>query len=1088
MHISTPRSNLIARFLAVFLICCSSVYASSEQTGKQKVTVVATDATLESVFKQIEKQTGLRFMYAVDALDVKEKVTVVFEKVTLDEVLESLLGKRGIEWVYREGVVSLKSIKWAVVSSDVDSNSILTVSGRVFDSKNNPVPGATIIVKGGRKGTKSLGDGGFILSGVEPNAVLVVSHVGFEKVEVVAHAGVMNIKMNEETGVLDETVIVGYGTTTKRFNTGNVTTIRSDEISQSPVSDPLLALQGRVPGMTILQTTGLSGGEVKVQIRGINSLRNGTVPLFIIDGVPYMPSVIGNTEFESYGALGKVISALNFINPGDIESIDVLKDADATAIYGSRGANGVVLITTKKGKVGDTKLGVNVNIGWQSLARKRKMLNTPQYLEMRREAFNNDGENITLENAPDLVLWDTTKYTDWQKVLVGGTAKYTDAQTSISGGNNLVQYLIGGNYHKETTIYPGEFYSRRLGTHFSIMGSSSNHKFKSSITGGYTTNRVNYPGADFAGNTNLPPNAPSVYDSNGRLNWENSTWENPFAKLVSEVSEGETNNLIANIDVSYRIFQELLFKINIGYNEITNNTFSASLLAGKSPKQLLTEKAFASYLNNRTSSWISEPQITYLKNFSGHSLNFLLGLTMQESRSSGNFTYAGGISEDALVRFPGAASFFFVRGNGSRYKYLAGFGRLGYTLNDRYLLNLTLRRDGSSRFGPKKRFSNFGSVGVGWLFSEEALTKDYLPLISFGKLRGSYGVTGNDQIGDYQYLDRYEFVESNYQNEKGLKVIGLHNPDFVWEKTRKFELGIELGLVKNRIFLTSSYYRNRSDNQLAAYELPVMSGATTIVGNIPITIQNNGWEITASSDVVKASFFNWSANFNLSIMRNKLLSDETGALGRERLGKSLSTINIYQALGVNPNTGIYQFANKEGKPASVSLADGYHSDVDLAPTLIGAVQNSFRFKEIQLDVFFNYVKQKGNSGLFDPNWMPGRIRNQSPVVLDRWTHVGDNVEIQKFSQKDELVENYAARMNSSGNYTNASFVRCKNAMLSWQMTQRWCRAMHLSACRVYLQAQNLFTITNYPGWDPETLFTNVIPPLRTFTTGIQVTL
>jgi TonB-linked SusC/RagA family outer membrane protein len=1052
--------------------------------------VIANDATLETVFRQIEKQSGLRFMYSVDAVDVAERVTVAFEKVALDDVLGSLLGKKGVEWVYREDVISLKSNIQNFKSEDTAKkakNLIETIVGKVLDAKGAPVPGATVIKKGSRKGTKTDSYGGFSLSGVDINSILVITHIGFETKEVVVSSTIINIRLNQAAGLLDETVIVGYGTTTQRFNTGNVTSIKAEEIARNPVSDPLLSLQGKVPGMIITQTTGLTGGQINVQIRGQNSINSGTLPLFIVDGVPYQPTV-AITTLGSYGALGSAISALNFLNPQDIESIDVLKDADATSIYGSRGANGVILITTKKGKSGDTRFDVNFGSGIQQLSRRRKLLNTPEYLAMRREAFQNDGESPTVENAPDLLMWDTTRNVDWQETLLGHTANYTDANASLSGGTNLIQYILGGNYHKETTIFPGDFSSSRMGSHFSIGGMSQNQRLRSSLTGNYTVTNTNFPGIDFSTEITLPPNAPTIFDSNGNLNWENSTWKNPYSQLLTNRFDAQTTNLVYNVDVSYRFFKNIILKANIGYNELRNNTFSADLIAGRPPAEQRSARASASYVNSKFMSWISEPQMSYFNSIGRSTFNILLGSTLLGNTSDGTFSYLSGILQDALVRFPGAATYSLIRGNGSKYRYQAIFSRIGYIFDDKYIVNLTVRRDGSSRFGPKEQLSNFWSVGLGWIFTQEKFLREHIPFIKYGKIRMSYGISGNDQVGDYQYLDRYGFVENVYQGEKGLRVIGLFNPYFEWEKTRKSELGLEMGLLNDKIYVTGSYYLNKSNNQLLSYSLPAMTGGSSILGNVPVTIHNSGLELVLTSHNLETKTFKWLTTANLSITKNKLLSDEMNLMGKSRIGRPLSAISLYTALGVNPETGEYQFADEEGKPAGPLEADGFSTFGTLAPSLFGGIQNSFSYKGLQLDVFFQYVKQKGKRGIYEPDWVPGMIRNQSNDVLDRWRKPGDISMSQRLSQNTSLANNYSIYLASTANYVDASFVRLKNISVSWQMPDKWKEKMRVRSSRIYLQAQNLLTITKYAGWDPETQSVTVIPPLRVVTVGIQITL
>lgn len=1093
MCISTPRSSLVVRFLSVFLLCCTSLYASVDQTGKQKVTVVGTDVTLETVFRQIEKQTGLRFMYAVDAVDVKEKVTVMFEKVMLDEVLESLLGKKGIEWVYREGVISLKMQLKKSVNTTVDADSTqgpqITISGKVLDVLGMPIPGATVLVKGTRKGTKTDANGNFTLAG-NSGMILVISSVGFETKEMKGTTSPLVVHMSVSVNTLDETVIKGgYYSTTRRYNIGNAVTITSEDIEKQPVSDPLLALQGRVPGMIITQTTGLQGGEVKVQIRGRNSLNSGVVPLFIIDGMPYSPSITAPAA-TSFGALGNVISALNFINPRDIETIDVLKDADATAIYGSRGANGVVLITTKRGKIGKTKVDLNVYKGWGDIARKRKMMNTPEYLKMRHEAFRNDmvtpsADRFDIGYAPDLMLWDTTRYTDWQKELLGGSAAYTDMQASVSGGTTNVQYLVGGNFHKETTVYPGDFSSKNGGGHFNITGVSGNQKMKTALTGSYSIRGTNFPGVDFARDISLPPNAPKVFDTYGRLNWENSTWENPYAKLKSQILNAHTSNLVNSINVSYTLIPGLTALANLGYNELWNDNFSARTIAGLPPEAQATGSAFSTFMTSKSRGWNFEPQVSYNVNIGPGSANLLAGATMLGTKSEQQTIITFGIKDDALVRNPAAGSGYFVRSAGTKYKYLAFFGRASYNLKDRYLMNLTVRRDGSSRFGPRKQFATFGSIAAGWIFSEESFVKSNLSFLSYGKVRMSYGTTGNDQITDYGYLDRYDFQNLEYQGTKGLAVVGIFNSDFSWELTKKAEVGLEMGFIHDRIFLSSSYYRNRSSRQLIGYPLPSITGASNISGNLPAVIQNAGLEFLLTSKNISRKNFEWTSSFNLSANRNKLVSYTGLGFIYAKVGKSISTVEVNKLLGVDPKSGTYIFSDNSGKPTSIDGAARIAS-VDINPVFLGGFQNTFRIKSFQVDILLQYVKQKGVNGIFDPQSLPGQRKNQSEILNSSWHREGDISSYQKFNQNFELAWSYLGMLASDKGFEDASFIRCKNVSLSWQVPSRILKTLKIPTFRLYAQGQNLFTITKYSGWDPETQSVSSIPPLRVMTFGLQI--
>ncbi|WP_255373271.1 SusC/RagA family TonB-linked outer membrane protein [Chitinophaga sp. YR627] len=1022
-------------------------------------------------------------------MDVKERVSVELEKVTLDEVLECLLGKKGLEWMYRDGVVSLKMrlMHFKYESLNGQEPTII-VSGRILDAHGEPVLGATVIIKGSKRGTKTDADGRFSLSDVIPNSKLLVSCIGFQNQEFDATGKSMIIKLSEVVSELDATIIKGgYYRITPRFNTGNVFSIKAEEIKNQPVADVLLAMQGRVPGMVISQTTGVQGGEVKVQIRGQNSIKSGTVPLFIVDGVPYSPSITG-LPGAGFGAVGNIISTLSFINPADIESIDVLKDADATAIYGSRGANGIVLITTRRGKIGSIKVDINLNRGLQNVGKRRAQLTTKQYLEMRREAFENDGIEPTTQNAPDLLVWDTSRYTDWHKEMIGGIAGYTDAQSTISGGVNGMQYLIGGNYHKETTIYPGDFETQRGGAHFNISGYSPDQNFRATLTGNYSVNGSNFPGGDFASNVNLPPNAPPGYNDDGSLNWANSTWMNPYRQLISNVYELKTNNLLTNIDVSYNVFPGLMVRSNLGYNEMRNSVFRGTTIAGINPAFQGNARASALYADTYIRSWIMEPQISYFKEFGRGTLNFLSGITLQSNRNEATTLNATGISQDALIRNRQAANAFTSNGVGSLYKYMAFFSRIGYTYNDRYLLNITVRRDGSSRFGSRKQFANFGSVGAGWIFSEEEIVHKVFPFLNYGKLRISYGTTGNDGIGDYQYLDRYDFQNQLYQGNKGLQVIGIFNPDFAWEVTKKSEVGLELSIMKN-VFTSASYYSNLSNNQLLESPLPAMAGASSILSNQLAKIRNSGLEIIFTSKNINKKNIEWSSSLNVTFSRNKLLSYPSNVPIVAKEGRSLSVKDLYKFVGLDKEKGTYLFESADGKP--VSANEGAKADatsVDLAPNFYGGIQNNLKYRSFRLDVFFQYVKQMGYRGEFDPNYVPGVMRNQPEIVLNRWTDKGSTANYQRFNQNYQLQSDFSAYLSSNAAYTKASFIRCKNVSLSWELPTKLRERMKLSGARIYMLGQNLFTVTNYPGWDPETRSTLVIPPLRTITFGIQITL
>ncbi|WP_170117457.1 SusC/RagA family TonB-linked outer membrane protein [Chitinophaga ginsengisoli] len=886
--------------------------------------------------------------------------------------------------------------------------------------------------------------------------------------------------------VLDETVIIGYGTTTQRFNTGNVTTVKGDFIAGQSGTNVLMALQGRVPGMLITQTGGVSGMAMKVQIRGQNSLVNGTQPLFIINGIPYNPIMTGGLGSQIWGDKA---SAFNFVNPEDVESIEVLKDADATAIYGSRGANGVVLITTRKGQPGKTQLTVNVSRGFGQTARKVKLLNTPQYIAMRREAFRNDGVTPTERNAIDLLKWDTSRYTDWQKELIGGTASLTNVQASVSGGNKSMQYLLSGYYRKEGTVFPGNFGDNRGGVHFSTSGASADQRFKATFTGSFMADKTTLPGLDFTSKIMLPPNAPTAYLEDGSLNY---AWLNPYIGLVGPLFDAHVKNVLGNAGLQYRLLPGLVLKTTMGYNWLTGKSQTILPIAMYAPPTRNTRTGSLHQYEYEAISRIIEPQLSYVYQQRALRLELLLGGTIQGYNETRENINGDGFKDDLLIRNIAYADSVYGKTEGAAYRYVALFGRTGLNWKNRYLLNISLRRDGSSRFGPRKQFATFAAVGAGWIFSEEPFLCHLRKVLSFGKLRLSYGTTGNDQIGDYQYLDQYSDVSGSYQGVVGLQPSRLFNADFAWELTQKSEAGLELGFLNDKILFSASHFIYRSSNQLVAYPLPDITGAGSIIGNLSAVIRNTGWEFVLSTKQIRKDQFEWASSFNISFGRNKLVQypDPTIAIpGTSRYveGKPLSQLYVATSMGVDPATGAYLFADADRHPVPAEKAAETQS-VNSYPVFFGGWQNSLRLGRFQLEVLLQFTKQMGINTTFDPSFMPGYQQNQYAVVLSRWQRQGDMTDRQRYTQNGTLREGYKKAIQSDLGYEDASFIRCRYMEAAWLLPEKMQGRLHLHDSRLYIQAQNLFTLTNYKGLNPETQSRTAIPPLRVLSAGLKISL
>lgn len=963
------------------------------------------------------------------------------------------------------------------------------IQGRVVNENGKPLPGAIVSVKGSFQRTVTDAKGKFTIQAVT-GQTLIISSVGYDNSEVqVSSDKALTIQMELNLASLLNTAVVnkGYYTTTQRLNTGNVSAIKTAEIEEQPVGNPLATMEGRAPGVIVTQSNGLPGAGFSVEIRGQNSILNGNGPLYLIDGVPFTNTSISLGVISANGFQ----SPFNSINPGDIESIEILKDADATAIYGSRGANGVVLITTRKGKAGKTKLNINAYTGIGKITRMIDLLNTQQYIQMRREAFTNDKLTPDIYNAPDLMAWDTSRYTDWKKLLTGGSATITDAQASLSGGNTQTQFLLGSSFHRETTVFPGHLSDTRGAFHFNITHNSTDDKFKAALTAGYSVDNDNLIGQDLTAAIRLSPNAPALYDSTGALNWSEggASYSNPLAYLLQK-STANTDYLMSNMVLRYQLLPGLNLKANLGYCSMQlQQTF---IYPGASLNPAFNFTGFAEYSNNNFKSWIVEPQAEYQNEWGKSKLEVLIGTSFQEEKTNGSIAYASNFSSDALLNSPSAAGSILVHNNNSLYHYQAVFGRINFNWGDRYLLNLTGRRDGSSRFGPDRQFSNFGAIGAAWIFSKTAFIREVLPLLKYGKLRGSIGTTGNDQIGDYQFLNTYSSSIYPYQGQIGLVPTQLSNPDYSWEKNRKSELGIELGFIDNRLTAMVSYYRNRSSNQLINYTLPIQSGFNSIIRNFPSLVQNTGWEYQLNAVVVKSKSFTWDAALNLTVARNKLLEfpnlSSTGYANKYEIGKPLNIIKLIHVSGVDPQTGVFQFTDKDGHLTSTpSIPEDYTIIKDLTPAYYGGVSNRLQYKGLGLNLFFQFVKQKGFNDAYN-NPTPGSMTNQPVDVQNRWKKPGDHTNTQLYTTTDPGTTAYSYySAYSDAAVSDASFIRLKTASLSYSLPTTWSSRIKTGLIRFYLQGQNLITFTGYKGGDPELRNTASLPPLKRFTAGVQLT-
>jgi TonB-linked SusC/RagA family outer membrane protein len=1074
---------------------------------QDKISISVKDASLADILRQIAKKAETTIWFKDDDVAAYKGISYEAKNKALNDILHQLLDSKGLL------VTDLGNNSYGIRKKtpaqpvELGEDTIALIRGRITDENGSPLIGASIVIKGTGRGASTGDDGSFKIDHVKSSSrTAVVSMIGYSTIEYqIPTSNFLTISLKPVTSELDETIVVAYGTKIKRFSTENIVSISAKEIENQPINNPILALQGRVPGLTIEQATGLSGSGIKIRIQGQNSMTRGNDPFYVIDGVPYVSqllpnlgTILGTSVFPQNG------NPLAFINPADIESIDVLKDADATAIYGSRAANGAILITTKKGKAGAMHVSLNFQTGFGQVPRKLKLLNTPEYIEMRKEAKMNDGRPIGANDYDINGAWSDKTYHDWQKELLGGKAKYNDAQVSLSGGSSNVQYLIGTGYHKESTVFPTDLADTKVNINFNLTASSIDRRFSAVFSASFLNDDNRLPTIDLTRNAmELAPNAPDLKNPDGSLNWGKNDQgtstlgtNHPLAKITA-LYKSKTDNLLANAALSYNILRTLTFKTSIGYNSLSTDELTTDPASVWAPEFASFVTRTANYGENSIKTWLVEPQLSFDHQFLNSKLNILIGATVQEMNSSRKQISGSGYTSDDVLENVGSATTVSIPPGTtiqSQYKYNAGFFRFNYNLRDKYILNLSGRRDGSSRFGSANRFHNFGAVGAAWLFSSEKFFSPLAKIIDFGKLRISYGTTGNDQIGDYVYLSLYSYNTPPvpYLGAPSLLQNKLTNPYIQWEETKKLSFGLDLGLFSDRVLVNCNYFINRSSNLINFGELPSTAGPRYLDINLPAIIRNSGLEVLLSTVNIAKKEFKWSSSFNLTVSRNSLqkfdnLSNSTYA-NDFIIGQSINIIKAYQFKGVDSKEGRYIYADKNGNLTDIPNSDPENRTVVINkdPKFFGGLGNTISYKGLQLDFLLQVVKQLGPKYWPAP---PGFNKTNQPVwVLDRWQNSGDERSFQKFAVTDSKAINaYYNLPFSDAFYVDASYIRLKNASLSYALPSMIRNKFSLENGRVFINCQNLFTITSFKGLDPETQSSTSLPPLRVFTAGFQLT-
>ncbi|WP_266365747.1 SusC/RagA family TonB-linked outer membrane protein [Tellurirhabdus rosea] len=951
-----------------------------------------------------------------------------------------------------------------------------TVSGRVTDEKGEALPGVSVSLKGTTRGTSTDNTGRFQLVVPGPEAVLVFSYIGYANQEItVGNRQSFDVKLVSDEQNLNEVVVVGYGTQRKSDITGSLSSVSAKEIRATPITGVGQALQGRAAGVFVTQASNAPGGGVSIRVRGGNSINAGNEPLYVIDGFPV------------YNENGPNL------NPNDIESMEILKDASATAIYGSRGANGVVLITTKRGKSGQNRIELETYYGIQNVRKQIPMLNAREYAQLVNEAQVNAGRPVVFTDAQLATFGEGT---NWQNEIFR-QAPMQNYQLTASGGNDKTRYAISGNYFDQQGIIINSKFDR------GSLRFNFDHKLNDKVSLGTNLNIVRtrtfaVPTDADGGNgasvvyaaLNFSPTQP-VYNPDGSLVVFNTPGRiqigSPVAQALGTSNQTVGTRLLGNVFVDYKILPGLSFRTSFGTDlNYSKNSFYISRLTA-SGAQLGGQGAIQ---NNQSSNWLNENTLTYVKSFNTvHNLTLLAGYTMQGNRFESVRASAQGYANDILTfnNLGGASTPLIPTSSASDWQLNSYIGRANYDYNGKYLVTATVRADGSSRFGAGNKWAVFPSGSFAWRISEESFLKAN-PVINDLKLRLSYGLSGNQEIGQYQSLATLGTQNANFNNTVaiGIGPTRVANPDLRWETTAQANIGIDVGLWNNRISVTADVYEKKTTDLLLSVPLPFVSGYASALQNLG-SIRNRGVELGINSTNTTGAF-RWTTSFNIAGNRNKVLDlgnqrefpagESSGHLqlpnsGLVRVGEQIGLFYGLKSNGIFQNQAeVDASAQKTAKPGDIRYIDqdgnGAINQSDRVilgyaqPKFFGGLTNTFSYKGFELMVFMQGTSGNSifNINRFELESLTG-VSNQSRRVLDRWTPTNPSTTMPRAN----AVGN--AYVISDRQIEDGSYLRVKNVNLSYTLPQALTKRAKLNNVKVYVSAQNLLTFTNYTGFDPE---------------------
>ncbi len=1078
--------------VSFFLICVFTFQSVANSYAQStKIDMSMKNATFKEIIEFIEEETEFYFMLKYDQDILKKRMDAEFKNANIREVLDELLGESGYSYKLIDRYIAISPI--ANVDNNLQQN---TITGKVTDGSDQALPGVTVLVKGTTNGTVTNAEGEYSIGAVEIGSTIVFSFVGMITQEVIVGTQTtINVVMVFDAIGIEEVVAVGYGTFKKSDLTGSVASLKNDDFNQGAISSVDEAMQGRIPGVLVTQTSAEPGGGLSIRIRGASSINAGNEPLYVIDGMPMDNSEMLSSSTSS-GIVAQIGSnpnpknPLNSLNPNDIESIEILKDASATAIYGSRGANGVVLITTKMGKKDDLTIRYDVYGGVQTVDKKIDLLSTSQYIQgLNAIAEDMGNEPVFTSNEVSQI----GNGTDWQDEVFRD-AYVSNHNLSLTGGVNATKYFMSVNYYDQDGVVDNSGMKKYIARLNIEQGIGKRFKLGFNINASLVNSNnairsiaINEQAGVINSALLYDPTLPVKNEDGTFVRSPDLTINNPVSILEGISSINKTSRVFGNVSLEYDILESLSTKLNFGTDRHVGRR---DLYNSRLTIHGAASGGIADISSLERANTLVEYTVTFDKIINDiHNFNMLAGITYQDFINSSFSSGIAGFPTDVLGTDNlglGNNELAAVGSNKNGYTLLSYIGRINYSLFNKYLFTGSVRADGSSRFGENNKYGYFPSFAFAWKLHEE----EFLPHI-FGQLkfRLSWGITGNQEISNYASISTYSagriaLLGNSLQVSTNPSRVA--NPDLKWESTEQFNAGIDFSIFDYRLSGTIDYFVKNTEDMLIRLPLPTSSGFNSILSNTG-SMRNTGLEIMLLSRNVKRTDFLWNTTLNVATLKNEvkdigelesIIMGGIQNVGNTTIVKPGHALNSYYGYKI---TGIFQSEEEVANSAQPGSKPGYpiFQDTDKSGSISPADQvilgdpfpdftfglnNTFEYKNFKLGIFFQgqagakLLNNNAIESMYPSNFRRNRIAEQ---VIDRWTPTNTNAKwpssVQPSSYGGGKVSNLVVE--------DASYLRLKTIRLDYKINMN--RSNSLKSLNVYVSAQNLFTITNYSGFNPE---------------------